>query len=296
MRRAILAVSLASVLFLSSLLAGPLPLTVNEVGLMLRSGYSSASVEKELVQRHFVGSLDLKQEEALVKAGASDELIAAINSGAYSLSPAENARAEQQISDLARKRSAAAESAKRAEVHYREQVRPERTSAPKTNGDPKATIDFLNGSLVRCQNGNLVPVEDDALAKKTLILFYFSAHWCGPCRQFTPRLIDYYKRVVAAHPEVELVFYSFDHSAGEMESYMRETGMPWLAIDYNKRREKQTLSQTAGSAIPALFLVERTGRLLSNAVVDGKYVGPDKVLKDLDGILSGKSTQLAQTQ
>jgi nucleoredoxin len=101
--------------------------------------------------------------------------------------------------------------------------------------------------------------------------------------------------VVAAHPEVELVFYSRDRSVGEMENYMRETGMPWLAIDYNKRQEKENLAQTAGNSIPALFLCERTGRLLSNAVVDGKYVGPDKVLTDLDAILSGKSTQLAQS-
>ena len=45
-----------------------------------------------------------------------------------------------------------------------------------------------------------------------LILYYFSAHWCGPCRKFTPQLIDYYNRAVVAHPEVESVFYSFDHT------------------------------------------------------------------------------------
>jgi nucleoredoxin len=294
MRRLVLAVSFASVLFLSSLFAVALPLTAHDVGLMLRSGYSSKSVEQELIQRHFVGSLDLKQEEILIKAGASDDLIAAINSGAYSLSPAESAKAEQQISDLNSKRSAAADSARKADAHYQQQVQQERASAAKANEGARATVDFLSGSLVRCRNGSLEPVEDDALAKKTLILFYFSAHWCGPCRQFTPKLVEYYNRVVAAHPEVELVFYSCDRSASEMESYMRETGMPWLAIDYDKRQEKQALSQTAGKAIPALFLVERTGRLLSNAVVDGKYVGPDKVLSDLDAILAGKSTQLAQ--
>lgn len=290
----ILATFFASVLSVSSLSAAALPLTAKDVGLMLRSGYSNQSVEHELLQRHFVGSLDLKQEEALIKSGASNDLIAAINSGVYSLSPEESAKAEQQLSDLNRKRSVAAESAKKADAQFQQRVQQERASAAKANEGASATVDFLSGSLVRCRNGNLVPADDDALAKKTLILFYFSAHWCGPCRQFTPKLIEYYNRVVAAHPEVELVFYSFDHSAAEMENYMRETGMPWLAIDYSKRQEKQNLSQTAGSSIPALFLVERTGRLLSNAVVDGKYVGPDKVLTDLDAILSGKTSQLAQ--
>jgi nucleoredoxin len=295
MRRLILAVSVTSVLSLSLLFAAALPLTANEVGLMLRSGYSNKSVERELIQRRFVGSLDFKQEEALVKSGASNDLIAAINGGAYAMSAAESAKAEQQLSDLDRKRSAAAESAKKTNARFQQQVQQERASPAKANEGARATVDFLSGSLVRCHNGTVVPVEDDALAKKTLILFYFSAHWCGPCRQFTPKLIEYYNRVVAAHPEVELVFYSFDHSAAEMEKYMSETGMPWLAIDYDKRQDKQNLSKTAGSSIPALFLVERTGRLLSNAVVDGKYVGPNKVLTDLDAILSGKSSQLAQT-
>jgi nucleoredoxin len=295
MRRAILAVSLASVLSVSLLSGSALPLTANEVGLMLRSGYSSKSIEKELIQRHFVGSLDLKQEESLIKSGASADLIAGINSGAYALSPEESAKAEQQISALNQKRAAAAESAKTADAHYREQVQRDRAVTAKASEGTSATADFLNGCLVRCRNNTIVPAEDDALAKKTLILYYFSAHWCGPCRQFTPKLIDYYNRVVAVHPEVELVFYSEDRSAVDMQRYMAGTGMPWLAIDYNKRKEKESLSQTAGSSIPALFLCERTGRLLSNTVVDGKYVGPDKVLTDLDAILAGKSTQLAQT-
>ena len=261
---------------------------------MLRSGYSSKSVERELIQRRFVGSLDLQQEEALVKAGASEDLITAINSGAYSLSAEDSAKAEQQIADLNQKRAALANSARTADARYQEQVQRERAAAGKAIEGATATADFLNGSLVRCRDGKVSPAEDNALAKKTLILYYFSAHWCGPCRQFTPKLIDYYNRVVAAHPEVELVFYSLDHSASDMESYMRETGMPWLAIDYNKRKDKPELSKTAGNSIPALFLAERTGRLLSNTVVDGKYVGPDKVLTDLDAILAGKSVQLAQ--
>jgi thiol-disulfide isomerase/thioredoxin len=28
-----------------------------------------------------------------------------------------------------------------------------------------------------------------------LVLYYFSAHWCPPCRQFTPLLKDFYEEV-----------------------------------------------------------------------------------------------------
>ena len=33
---------------------------------------------------------------------------------------------------------------------------------------------------------------DSALADKKLIGFYFSAHWCPPCRLFTPVLAEFY--------------------------------------------------------------------------------------------------------
>ena len=34
---------------------------------------------------------------------------------------------------------------------------------------------------------------DDLLKDKQIILIYFSAHWCPPCRGFTPVLTDFYK-------------------------------------------------------------------------------------------------------
>jgi hypothetical protein len=71
--------------------AGQLPLTVNQIGLMLRAGYSSNSLMHELSTRHFADTVDETNEKALVKAGASAELIAALKSGIYSLSPEKTA-------------------------------------------------------------------------------------------------------------------------------------------------------------------------------------------------------------
>jgi nucleoredoxin len=139
----------------------------------------------------------------------------------------------------------------------------------------------------------LVREDDDAISKKKYIAYYFSAHWCGPCRKFTPQLIEYYNQVAAQHPEFEIVFYSFDKSPSEMESYMRESKMPWPAIDYAKRDEKSELKDAYGGGIPALVLVESTGKLISSSY-DGenkKYVGTQKVLDDLNAIFAGKFAQ-----
>src|SRR5438270_12910052 len=77
--------------------AGQLPLTVSEIGLMLRSGYSSNSLLQELSTRHFADTVDEAKEKTLVKAGASAELIAALKSGIYSLTPEKTAVVQEQM-------------------------------------------------------------------------------------------------------------------------------------------------------------------------------------------------------
>lgn len=285
-----------AVVALCTVFANGLPLTAKDVGLMLRSGYSNSSVMRELSTRHFVGGLDPADEASLRKAGASAELIAQLTDGSYALAAVDSAKAQQQIDDLAQRRKMAAEHAQTAQQQYQAQLERDRSRAATAERNATGTSNFLQGMLVHCHNGSVVAADEDATAKKKLFLFYFSAHWCGPCRKFTPQLVAYYNRTVQQHPEVEVVFYSFDHSAAEMESYMREANMPWLALDYGRRQEKQTLADTAGEAIPALVLADSAGNILSKTAVDGKYLGPQKVLADLDAILAGSPARVAQGQ
>ena len=163
-------------------------------------------------------------------------------------------------------------------------------------GDARATGDFLKGSLVHLHNGSVVPADEEGIEKKKLIAYYFSAHWCAPCRKFTPELVDYYNRVSAQHPEFEIVFYSCDKTAADMENYMREANMPWPAIEYSQRESKNALLKAAGSGIPSLVLVESTGKLISASYDGSNYRGPKKVLEDLDAIFAGTSSasQIAQ--
>jgi len=61
--------------------AATLPLTTSEISLMLRSGYSLPTIEAELATRHFADQLDEAKRKELIKAGATTQLLDAIESG-----------------------------------------------------------------------------------------------------------------------------------------------------------------------------------------------------------------------
>jgi len=267
-----------------------MPLTVKDVSLMLRSGFSVDAILQDLKRRHFADKLDGTAEMMLLKAGASPALMFALKSGNYSLSPEDASKAKQALEAEAKRHAALVEESRRLNTFYQEKVAQERAAEMLKFRGANITHDYLKGSLVRLGNNGFVSADDDAIGKKQLIVYYFSAHWCAPCRKFTPKLIEYYNRVAPDHPEFEVVLYSFDKSAAEMEQYMRETNMPWPAIDYDKRQEKDELRAVAGNGIPSLVVVEASGKLVSRSFDGEKYLGTQKVLDDLDAIFAGKPT------
>lgn len=55
----------------------------------------------------------------------------------------------------------------------------------------RENMDCLTGQQLLKKDGTVVSA-DSALADKKIIGFYFSAHWCPPCRLFTPALAEFY--------------------------------------------------------------------------------------------------------
>jgi len=287
MRRGVIWVFL---LFVFAAQATQLPITAKDVGLMLRAGYSSNAVIQELSVRHFADTLDEAKEKILIQAGASAELITGLKSGAYSLSPEQTAIAQQQIVDQAKKRAMEAEDSRKFDTLYQSQLADKRAApaaVPNANGN--VIHQLVKGDLVCWHYGALAHFDDEALETKKLIALYFSAHWCGPCRKFTPALVDYYNRVAPQHPEFEIIFVSLDRSPFAMETYMREANMPWPAIDYQKLPGKDAIRKYAGEGIPDLVLVDRTGKVISDSFAGKEYLGPAKVISDLEAIFAGRS-------
>lgn len=264
---------------------------------MLRAGYSSDTVVRDLAKRHFADTLDATKEAMLIQSGATSALVSALKSGTYSVPPEEAARAKEELAAQAKRRALLAEESQKFNSVYQDKLVRERAAALQGFQSDNTTYNYLKGYLVRVGNSGLVRASDEAIGNKKLIAYYFSAHWCAPCRKFTPQLVEYYNRVASQHPEFEIVFYSFDKTAADMEGYMRETNMPWPAVDWEKREEKKELLNAAGDGIPSLVLVDSTGKIVSSSYSGKQYLGPQKVLADLDTIFAGGQVpQVAQVK
>merc|ERR1711920_1157552 len=124
----------------------------------------------------------------------------------------------------------------------------------------KIALDTLGAELI----GN---------TKGKFIALYFSAHWCPPCRGFTPKLAEMYNN--GLKDKMEIIFCSSDKDEASFDSYFKE--MPWLALPYAKRQEKELLSDTFGvQGIPFFVVLNPDGTILTT---DGR----SKVMSDPKG-------------
>jgi nucleoredoxin len=269
-----------------------MPLTTHEISLMLRSGYSSDSIIHELSVRHFADAFDDAAEKQLTQAGASAALVNALRKGSFQASPAEIAAANEKI---AARQDQAAAGAERAQTGlqkpagYATEGKLRAGSATPSNAG-NSVYEFLKGDLVWRHQNSTVHFDDEGLEQKKYFLFFFSANWSPVGRKFTSQLVDYYNRVSPQHPELEIIFFSADHSQFGMETYLGQSNMPWPAIAFDKVGVKTAQMQADQiKEIPALILIDSNGRVLSNGYGQGKESGPEKVLADLDKILAGGS-------
>merc|ERR1711939_569377 len=72
--------------------------------------------------------------------------------------------------------------------------------------------------------------------KDKYVMLYFSAHWCPPCKRFTPELAKTYAAIKAQRSDMELVFVSGDRSKEAfneykaLSSHFEVSGIPTLVV------------------------------------------------------------------
>jgi thiol-disulfide isomerase/thioredoxin len=110
---------------------------------------------------------------------------------------------------------------------------------------------------------------DLATLKNKTVAVYCSAHWCPPCRAFTPELVKFAN---ANKTKLAVVFISSDRAEDEMFTYMKETKMPWPAVPFKSAGGSAIQKEQGVTGIPTLLVYGKDGQLLT------------KNGRDLDGL------------
>jgi len=96
---------------------------------------------------------------------------------------------------------------------------------------------------------------------RSAVALYFSAHWCPPCRGFTPQFANWYKTSLKAKG-LEVVFVSSDADINSFKNYCSE--MPWPALPFSDRNRKDALSKRFKvQGIPTVVILDADGKVIT---------------------------------
>jgi nucleoredoxin len=114
----------------------------------------------------------------------------------------------------------------------------------------------------------LTAVDKEAQTKevmkdKDIVLLYFSASWCPPCKRFTPILSEFYKNYCKGNG-IEIIYISSDYDVPSFAEYYSK--MPWFSLSpTDSAHIKQKLADRLHiSGIPALVALDKNGHFISD--------------------------------
>ena len=106
-------------------------------------------------------------------------------------------------------------------------------------------------------SGNFL--STDSLNQKYIGL-YFSASWCGPCRKFTPKLVEFRNKF---SDEFEVILIGGDGSSKAQANYMKKYSMPWYAMQNQSAEAKFATSFCKVQSIPYLVILDQDGNIIT---------------------------------
>lgn len=174
-----------------------------------------------------------------------EERRTALQSALMAISTPGGGAALEQLEELAAAINAAEETARRA----RQTAAMNASRIPWLELMRDAHIQRLDGN-----GGSAGEIQPEALLGK-VVLLYFTAGWCGPCRDFTPRLMAA-ADILGAGKRLEVLHVSWDHDEAGMSKYTRSHGVRWLALPHAQRALARDLSSRYDvQTIPALVVL-----------------------------------------
>ncbi len=126
---------------------------------------------------------------------------------------------------------------------------------------PSAFDEVLTGNLKILKGRSLKKIDDWQKPGKFYV-FYYTASWCGPCHEFTPKLVEFYKANKNANFEIILI--TSDKGEQSMESYAAEFDMPWPQLEYREVEKFKKEFNFGVKGIPSVIVCDPSGKSLGN--------------------------------
>jgi nucleoredoxin len=103
----------------------------------------------------------------------------------------------------------------------------------------------------------------EALAGAEHVLLYCSAHWCPPCRAFTPELTAWVNKH-GARLRLKLVFASSDRDEAAFSGYFKSMAAGALALPFGDDKADELMRKFKVSGIPTLLVLDGLGAALAS--------------------------------
>jgi thiol-disulfide isomerase/thioredoxin len=127
---------------------------------------------------------------------------------------------------------------------------------------PASTFDSVLDKNMVILDGEVFVDHYATKRPKKYYIFYYTASWCGPCKAFSPRLVEFYNN--HKNENFEIVLISSDRDEKSMESYAAKNKMPWPQLKFDQRSAFKTKFNHGVRGIPSVIVCDLEGKIVTS--------------------------------
>lgn len=163
-------------------------------------------------------------------------------------------------------------------------------AAPAWSQSTSKVAKAVSKKLQVLRDGKFVNFDPAGRPEPEFYVIYYGAYWCGPCRRFSPSLVEAYHRLKAIAPDrFEVIFVSSDHDDYHQLTYAKEVSMPWPILKLSQARSVRVFEQWRADGIPSVVVLTRDGDALFHSYRGKEYLGPNDPLDKFTELLETTS-------